>query len=126
MASNYSALPIYTTSGNLGALMKYPYLFNPQGEWIGWVTPEGEVYSVHGDYVGWVSRDPRILRTRVSSPSGRPKRTPPRLPPTLKPPSSFPLPPMMPELLYSVVDVLDDTPDLLPTVDSGELRDDMD
>jgi hypothetical protein len=33
---------------------------------------------------------------------------------------------MMPELMFSVVDVLDDDPDLLPTLDSGELREDLD
>jgi hypothetical protein len=32
----------------------------------------------------------------------------------------------MPELMYGIVDVLEDSPDLLPSVDFGELREDMD
>jgi hypothetical protein len=33
---------------------------------------------------------------------------------------------MMPELTYGIVDVLEDDPDLMPSVDFGELREDMD
>ena len=125
MAGNSHALPIYTTSGSLGALMKYPYLYNPQGEWIGWVTKERSVYSVHGHYVGWVSTDLRILRTRSNS-HKHANKTPPYSPPQILPPVSVPLPPMMSELKYSEIDVLDDEPDKLPTLDAGELREDMD
>ena len=43
----------------------YPYLYNTQGEWIGWVTPQREVYSILGVFVGRLSNDPRILGKRV-------------------------------------------------------------
>jgi hypothetical protein len=33
---------------------------------------------------------------------------------------------MMPELKQGVIDVLEDDPDLLPSMDFGELRDDLD
>ena len=105
--------------------MRYPYIYNPQGEWIGWVTRERQVYSVHGHYVGWLSRDSRILRKRTYDHS-LPERLPPRKPPSLRPPATIPLPPMMAELRYSEVDVLEDDPNLLPTLDAGELREDMD
>jgi hypothetical protein len=125
MTRNNRAVPVYTTSGILGALMKYPYLFNPQGEWIGWVTSNRQVYSVHGHYVGWLSKDPRVLRKRNIDHS-TPARKPPQPPPHLRPPVTIPLPPLMPELPFNQVDVLDDEPNRLPTLDAGELREDMD
>ncbi len=125
MGRNNRAVPVYTTSGTLGALMKYPYLYNPQGEWIGWVTSNRQVYSVHGHYVGWLSKDPRVLRKRIIDHS-QPARKPPLRPPSLRPPVTIPLPPLMPELQFSEVDVLDDEPNRLPTLDAGELREDMD
>lgn len=125
MTRNNRAVPVYTTSGTLGALMKYPYLYNPQGEWIGWVTSSRQVYSVHGHYVGWLSKDPRVLRKRIIDHS-QPARKPPLPPPPLRPPVTIPLPPLMPELQFSEVDVLDDEPNRLPTLDAGELREDMD
>jgi hypothetical protein len=32
----------------------------------------------------------------------------------------------MPELMYGIVDVLEDSPELMPSQDAGELREDMD
>ncbi len=122
---SHRAIPVYTTSGRLGALMKYPFLFNPMGEWVGWVTKDRQVYSVHGHYVGWLSKDPRILRKR-SYDHTQPRRTPPPCPDSVRPPVNVPLPPLMGELQYSEIDVLEDFPDMLPTMDAGELRDDMD
>lgn len=122
---NHRAIPIYTSTGRMGALMRYPYIFNVQGEWIGWVAPTREVYSVHGHYVGWMTKDPRILRKRTFDHT-QPRRTPPSNPPRLRPPSSVPLAPLLPELKYSELDVLEDMPELMPTLDAGELREDMD
>jgi len=45
-------IPIYTTAGDLGAFLAYPYLFNRYGEWIGWVTPNREVFALTGYHVG--------------------------------------------------------------------------
>ncbi len=118
-------VPVYTTRGDLGAYLLYPYLYSRQGEWIGWVTPDRWVYSVHGHYVGWLSDDPRVLR-RQSDSFGRPRRDPPALPVSIRPPATAPLAPLMPELAHGIVDVLQDDPDLLPPVDFGDLREDMD
>jgi hypothetical protein len=125
MSKNHRAVPIYTTSGNFGALMKYPYVYNPQGEWIGWVTSDRKVYSVHGHYVGWLTKDPRILRNRTYDHT-QPLCDPPQFQRSIRPPATVPLPPMMAELLFSQIDVLDDEPERMPTLDSGEFREDMD
>ena len=118
-------IPIYTTPGDLGAFLAYPNLYNPQGEWIGWVTPEREVFSALGHYVGWLNNDPRILRKR-SYDFSKPRLTPPPMPPSIRPPATVPLAPMMAELTYATIDVLDEEPERLCTADFDELREDMD
>src|SRR6266511_2009852 len=62
-----SLIPVYTTKGDAEAFLSYPYLFNHNGEWIGWVTPSREVYSVLGQYVGTLTSDPRIVRKRATN-----------------------------------------------------------
>lgn len=119
-------IPIYTTRGDYEAFLVYPVIYNLSGDAIGFVTPQREVYSVHGEYVGWLSNEPRILRKRtydytqpkLAFPNGYPLRR-------VAPPSA-PLPPMMPELGFDTIDVLDEYPELLPTPDGGEFRPDMD
>ena len=118
-------IPIYTTPGDLGAYLVYPYIYNPQGEWIGWVTSEKEIYSVLGHYIGWLSKDPRILRRR-SYDFSKPRRTPPAPRARIRVPASAPLPPMMSELTYATIDVLDEEPERLGTADFSELSEDMD
>ncbi len=122
---NMKIIAIYTTSGDVGAFLGYPYLYNRQGEWIGWVNEKRQVYSVHGHYVGWLSTDPRILR-KQSSGYFKPLHDPPAPPKPLMPPVSVPLAPMMPELPIGINDVLDERPELLPVIDFGDLREDMD
>lgn len=117
-------VPIYTTRGDLGAILRYPNLFNPSGEWIGWVTAEREVYSIYGSYVGQISNEWRILRSR-SLDVTHPTRQPPNDPGSLTPPAHFPLPPMMAELTYNQMDVLEEAPGLLPPADSGEFKPDL-
>jgi len=109
----------------VGGYLSYPYLFSQLGEWIGWVTPERDVYSVHGHYVGWLSDDPRILR-KHSSGFLRPRRVPPPPPASINPPAFAPLAPLMPELTIGTFDVLEEAPELLPPVDFGDLREDID
>jgi len=117
-------IPIYTSKGDAEAFLGYPYLFNRSGEWIGWVTPEREVYSVLGYYVGFVTDEPRILRKRATD-TLRPRRKPPAPPPRVHPPATVPLAPMMRELPYNLIDVLLEEPERLHTVDAGELREDL-
>lgn len=125
ISNTQHCIPVYTTRGDLGAYLVYPHIFNRQGEWIGWVSSDRQVYSVHGHYVGWLTNDPRILR-KLSDSHGQARRSTPEQPSRINPPAMAPLAPMMPELTYGVVDVLQDDPDLLPPVDFGDLREDMD
>jgi hypothetical protein len=126
MTADTTLVPIYTTVGDIGGFLAYPYIFNCEGEWIGWISPDRVVYSTHGHYVGWLAEGPRILR-KLADGYTRPRID--IIPPfTLKinPPAVSPLPPMMPELTFGEMDVLLDRPDMLPPVDFGELREDMD
>ena len=123
--SGHRIIPIYASSGEVEALLAFPYLFNRTGEWIGCVTPQREVYSVLGNYVGSLTKDPRIVRTRADD-AVRPrlKVTPP--PGRLTAPATLPLAPLMSDLTPSLVDVLLEEPERLHTIDSGEFREDMD
>ena len=123
--SQVSLIPIYNTKGDAEAFLLYPYLFNRTGDWIGFVTPKREVYSVLGEYVGTLTNDPRIIGKR-SMDETKPRVTPPPAPSRVQPPSNIPLAPMMPELSYSFIDILLDEPEKLHTLDSGESRPDMD
>jgi hypothetical protein len=125
MSNNTTLIAIYTTSGDVGGFLRYPHLFNRQGEWIGWLTPQRQVYSVHGHYVGYLTDDPRVLR-KQSSGYLKPLREPPTPAERIAAPASVPLPPMMPELPIGTFDVLEDRPDMLPSIDFGDLREDMD
>lgn len=123
--SQPTIIPIYTTKGDAEAFLVYPYLFNRTGDWIGFITPKREVYSVLGDFVGTLTNDPRIIRKRATS-SLKPRLKPPPRPRRIYPPATIPLPPMMPELSHSVIDVLLEAPERLHTVDTGESRLDLD
>jgi len=125
MNNNKKLIPIYTTCGDVGGFLKYPYIFNPMGEWIGWVTAERTVFSVHGHYAGIMTDDPRILRKREWGHSN-PRRDPPHPPEPVRIPAQSPLPPQMAEVPLNMIDVFDEAPELLPPVDWGDLREDMD
>jgi hypothetical protein len=125
MANQASLIPIYTTKGDADAFLQYPYLFNRSGDWIGFVTPNREVYSVRGEFVGTLTNDPRIVGKRTMNET-KPHLTPPATPKRVQPPTNIPLPPMMPELNYSLIDVLLDEPEKLHTLDGGEFQEDMD
>jgi len=115
--------PIYTTSGDTGGYLVSPYIYNYAGDWIGWVAFDNQVYSVYGRYVGWLNKDNRILRRRADD-FQRPSLDPPSPPPRFLPPATVPLPPLMAELKYETVDVLEDFPDLMPRLDDFAVSDD--
>jgi len=125
MSSKIKLIPIYTTSGDVGAFMAYPYLYDVLGEWIGFVTPEKEVYSVLGYFVGALFDGPRIMRKKTYS-FAKPRLKPPPIPGTITVPATVPLAPLMSEIPYSLIDVLEDEPERLTTTDAGELREDLD
>jgi hypothetical protein len=120
-----SLIPIYSTAGDADAFLQYPYLFNRSGEWVGFVTPRREVYSVLGEFVGTLTNDPRIVSKRAMD-EFKPRLDPPPPPRRIQPPANIPLAPLMPELSNSFVDVLMETPEKLHTLDTGEFREDMD
>lgn len=117
-------IPIYASNGEAEAFLVFPHLFNKNGEWIGWVTPKREVYSVMGIFVGAITNDPRIVRRRAED-ELKPRLQPPPKPGRITTPSSVPLAPLMSDLPHSLIDVLQEEPERLHTVDSGELREDM-
>jgi hypothetical protein len=123
MTESKEATPIYTTSGDTGGFLKRPYIYNQIGDWIGWVDGQNQVYSVYGRYVGWLNKDNRILRRRADD-FQRSDQQSPTKPPRLLPPATVPLPPMMAELKYEVVDVLEDMPELMPRLDDFAISDD--
>jgi hypothetical protein len=126
MTTDNALIPIFTSAGDVAAFLAYPYIFNCEGEWIGWISSDRVIYSTHGHYVGWLADGPRILRKLAD---GYTRSRIDIIPPfTMKinPPACSPLPPMMSELTFGEMDVMLDRPDLLPPVDFGELREDMD
>jgi hypothetical protein len=118
-------IPIFSSRGEVDAFLVFPYLYNRSGEWIGWVTPQREVYSVLGSYVGFLTNDPRIVRRRASE-ELKPRLTVPAAPRRLNTPAVTPLAPLMSDLSQGLVDVLVEEPERLHTVDVGELREDLD
>jgi hypothetical protein len=117
-------IPIFTSSGDAEAFLAYPYLFNSAGEWIGFINAQREVYSVLGYYVGILTDDPRIVRRRNvdSKPAVKPLQAPGRLRIT----STTVLPKMMSDLGLGNIDVLQEEPERLHTLDHGEMTRDMD
>jgi len=118
-------IAVYVSSGDVGAYLVYPYLFNLQGEWVGWVTANRDIFSVLGVYVGYLTDEPRILRKRTMDVE-IPKRIPPPAPVDIYPPATSPLAPMLRGLGYDLIDVQEEYPEALHTRDAGELKQDMD
>jgi hypothetical protein len=114
---------IFDTHGDWQATKFGDFLWNTRGEYIGYLEGE-DVFKRDGEWIGRLSKDGRILRkrseTRRELRSDIPK-TPPR--PEKLPPRA-PLPPMMAELNYSIIDVLDEDPEIFKRI--SDLRPDMD
>jgi len=125
MSNQRTIIPIYTTRGDAEAFLAYPYLFNRMGEWIGWVSPGRDVYSVLGLYVGELTAEPRIIRKRITA-TLKSRKTPPPPPPRISVPATIPLAPMMGELRFGTEDVLLEEPERLHTIDAGDMRQDVD
>jgi hypothetical protein len=123
--SQHRIIPIYSSRGEVEAFLVFPYLFNRNGEWVGFVTPQKDVYSVLGNYVGSLTSDPRIIRPRADSTIHPHLRVSPP-PGRLTAPATLPLAPLMSDLSHGLVDVLLEEPERLHTIDSGEFREDMD
>jgi hypothetical protein len=118
------SIPIYTSRGDWLALMVFPYLYSSVGEWVGFLTPGRQVYDVNGLYVGWLTDEPRILRKRTYD-QIPPPAAPPPPPARIRPPATVPLPRMMAELPFEIIDVLQEEPERVHTTDTGDLKQDM-
>lgn len=126
MAQNQNRLiPIFSSRGETDAFLVFPNLFNRGGEWIGFVTPQRDVYSVLGVFAGMLTNEPRIVRKRATS-TLKPRLNPPPHPGRISVPAVVPLAPLMSDLTSSLIDVLAEEPERLHTLDTGELREDMD
>jgi hypothetical protein len=117
-------IPIFSSRGDAEAFLAYPHLFNRNGEWIGFLTPQRDVYSVIGYYVGMLTSDPRIIRKR--SGEDKPRVKPPQAPARIRIPAMTPLPKLMSDLSHENIDVLQDEPERLHTIDAGEMREELD
>ncbi len=119
------SFPLYTTRGDWAAQLVDGYLYNMRGDWVGFVTKDSQVYSTSGEYVGWLAHDFRILRKRDSD-EAPPRRPPPARPPLkIQLPAAVPLPPLMGDVGFDTVDVLDEMPDRLHTIDADPLAKDI-
>jgi len=125
MPDSAKLIPIYNSHGEAAAFLVYPHIYSTLGEWIGWVSAERKVYSIYGHFVGHLTKEPRILRKREWGYT-EPRQKPPEAPPPIRPPVRVPLSTLMPEIANNMIDVLDEAPQLLPAVDFGDLRDDLD
>ena len=112
MATSQRVIPIFTSSGIIGAYLVYPYIYNQAGEWIGWMARNRQVYSILGNYVGWMNDDPRILRKKSTS-QMKPRLTPPPPPGKVSLPAVTFDPPKMSDLKSGTFDVLEMAPDLM-------------
>src|SRR6266508_4374766 len=71
---------IYDTSGRYVAFITDGHLFNPGGDWLGFIANGNEVYQHDGTFAGYVTGDDRVVRNRAEhyrsrvSPPPRPLR----------------------------------------------------
>jgi hypothetical protein len=114
---------IFDTYGDWHATKIGDALYSTRGEYIGYVEGQ-DVYKRDGEWVGRLSRDGRILRKRTERRRGFHPNPPPVPPKPARLPARAPLPPMMAELDYSTIDVLDEEPDIFRRI--SDLRPDMD
>ncbi len=114
---------IYDTPGDWQATKIGDAIYNVRGEYIGYVKGE-DVYKQDGEWIGRLSKDGRILRKRSERRRELDTAIPPKPPKPEKLPPRAPLPPQTAELDYSIIDVLDEEPDIFKQI--SDLRPDMD
>lgn len=113
---------IWNTYGDWVATKYGDNIWDHTGTWVAWID-DGDVYTMDGEWIGELSRDFRIVRKR--SAARRPLRTDkPAEPEKPEFPARAPLPPMMQELSFSMIDVLEEDPDVFKNI--SDLRPDMD
>ena len=114
---------IFDTRGDWHATKFGDALYSTRGEYIGFVEGQ-DVYKRDDEWIGRLSRDGRILRKRTERRRPFLANLPPVPPKPARLPARAPLPPMMAELDYSTIDVLDEEPEIFRRI--SDLRPDMD
>lgn len=112
---------IFDTHGDWQATKIGTTIFSSRGEYIGFLE-ENDVYKQDGEWIGRLSKDGRVLRKRAERRRELHPNPPPKPPKPVLPPRA-PLPPMMAELDFSTIDVLDEDPDIFKRI--SDLRPDM-
>lgn len=51
---------IFNTQGEYVGFVRQSYLFDPAGNWLGFLKSDNEVYSTTGDFMGYLLQDDRI------------------------------------------------------------------
>jgi hypothetical protein len=114
---------IYDTRGDWHATQIGDFIYSTRGEYVAYVE-HGEIYKSDGEWIGRLSKDGRILRKRSERRRELHPNPPPKPPKPDKLPPRAPLPPMMAELDFSTMDVLDEDPEIFKRI--SDLRPDMD
>ncbi len=103
---------IYDTPGDWQATVLKGGIYDPRGDYIGFVLNEAfDVYTKQGEWVGNLYIDGRIIRNRNAERPPLLKKLPP-VPPKPKLPPRAPLPPITGDLGYSKIDVLEWDPEV--------------
>lgn len=113
---------IFDTRGDWHATKIGDFIFSSRGEYVAYME-EGDIYKRDGEWIGRLSKDGRILRKRSERRRSLHANPPPAPARPEKMPPRAPLPPMMAELDFGTVDVLDEDPDIFKRV--SDLRPDM-
>jgi hypothetical protein len=124
MSANPADKPrfIFDTRGDWQATKIGGFVYSSRGEYVAFVEGD-DVYKQDGEWIGRLSKDGRILRKRSERRRALHPNPPPRPPKPDKLPPRAPLPPMMAELDFSTVDVLDEDPEIFKRI--SDLRPDM-
>jgi hypothetical protein len=112
---------IFNTAGDWVATLVDRFIWDLTAAWVGWMDGD-EVYTTDGEWVGTLSRDSRILRKRAAPRPPLRTDVPPK-PPKPDLPGRAPLPPSFSELAFSMVDILEEDPEIFKRL--SDMRPDM-
>lgn len=116
---------IFDTAGDWHATKLGSYLFDPRGDYIGFVLGEDyNVYTQYGEWIGNLYPDGRIIRRRSAPRPPLLKQLPPKPPKPDKLPARPPLPPQNAELGFDKIDALEWDPEVFKRV--SDLKPDAD
>lgn len=126
MARNDPNRPIfiYDTRGDWFATVIGGFVYDTRGEYVGWIEQGNQVIKRDGEWLGALNKDGRILRKRSEPRRPLHPNPPVSAPKPARLPTRAPLPGLMAELPYSIIDVLDFEPEVFKKI--SDLKPDMD